>query len=180
MAIVREVIARRDDGRSVQADPLDAFPDTLTNLGLTRFRMWWTQTVAELRACDPNTMPTAAVVLAAALVEGALSFAVKPARDRGVGPLLSKDFDRPPRTWNIADLVTSAAAGGDAAILTPALKGQADLLVLARHRVHAGRLMADHPDRLPDLRPEEARAARVTAEHVARAVMDWLARYPAA
>jgi hypothetical protein len=52
----------------------------------------------------------------------------------------------------------------------------------AHYRRHAhgaclGRMLSEQ--RAPDLPPEEARAAKATAELVVRRVLDWLARYRA-
>jgi hypothetical protein len=119
-------------------------------------------------------------VLAAALVEGALTFVVKHARTLGLGVLGSKSFDEPPNKWKIDDLVKSAAAGQESAILNGALKARADELVVVRQRIHAGRMLSDFHGGATDLRPEESRAAKETAELVVRRVLDWLEKYPPA
>jgi hypothetical protein len=177
--LVKDVIERRTDGRPASAEPLDAFADALDPLGYGPFRLWWRQTVAELRHLDPSISPVAVTVLAAALVEGALTFVVRHAKQLGLGVLGSKDFDRPATSWKIEDLVSSAAAGKESAILDNSTRLRADDLVRTRQRIHAGRMLAEFPQGVPDLRPEEARAAKATAEQVVRRVLDWLARYPA-
>src|SRR5208282_3699473 len=126
------VIARRDDGRLQHAEPLDAFAEELERLGYRQFRMWWMQTVSELRQSNPSSTPVAVAVLAAALVEGALTFIVKHA---------------------------SAASGGPAAILDLHSKARTETLIRTRQRIHAGRMLADYPAGPPDLRPDEARDA---------------------
>jgi hypothetical protein len=113
--LVEDVISRRVDGRTQHAEPLDAFAEELERLGHGPFRMWWTQTVSELRQSNPSSTPVSVSVLAAALVEGALTFIVKHARANG--QLQSKDYEKDPRTWKIDDLVASAASGGPTAIL---------------------------------------------------------------
>jgi hypothetical protein len=90
-------------------------------LGYGPFRLWWRQTVAELRHLDPSISPVAVSVLAAALVEGTLTFVVRHAKQLGLGVMGSKDFDRPATSWKIEDRVSSAAAGKESAILTTAL-----------------------------------------------------------
>jgi hypothetical protein len=178
-AIVKDVIARRTDGRPPSAEPLDAFADSLDQLGYGRFRLWWTQTVMELRQCNPPTAPVAALVLAAALVEGALTFVVRHARKKGLAVFGSKDFDGSPRTWKIDDLVNSAARGSDSAILDEPTRLRSLSLIHARQRIHAGRMLDEFPEgKTPDLRPEEARDAKATAEQVVRRVLDWLERHP--
>ena len=177
--IVQDIIARRTDGRPQQSEPLDAFADQLDKLGYGSFRLWWTQTVAELRRVEPSAMPVSAAVLAAALVEGALTFVVKHARKHDLAVFKSSDFDREARTWKIDDLVRSAASGGATAVLDPQIKIRVETLIKTRQRIHAGRMLADFPQGVPDLRPEEARDAKTTAELAVRSVLDWLHKYPA-
>lgn len=174
--LVKDVIARRGDGRHLHPEPLDAFAEELDRLGYRPFRMWWMQTVSELRQSNPSSTPVAVALLAAALVEGALTFIVKHARTRG--QFQSKDYEREPRTWKIDDLVASAASGGPAAILDLQGKTRAETLIRIRQRIHAGRMLSDYPAGPPDLRPDEAREAKGVADQVVRAVLDWLQKNP--
>lgn len=176
--IVKDVIARRHDGRPRHAEPLDAFADELDRLGYSKFRLWWAQMVAEFRQSSPQTSPVTATVLAAALVEGVLTFVVKHARALNLGVMGSKTFEGNPTSWRIDDLVASAAAGKDAAILDTITRQRAETLIRSRQRIHAGRMLSDFPDGPPDLRPEEARDAHTTAEQVVRCILDWLQRFP--
>ncbi|GEN01723.1 hypothetical protein MRA01_62620 [Methylobacterium radiotolerans] len=176
---VRDVVARRTDGRPRHADPLDAFPDVLERIGLKPFRMWWAQTVTELRASDLNSAPVSCVVLSAALAEGALTFAAKHARDRLLGTFQSSNFDREPKDWRAEKLIESAATGA-VPILTAPIRARAEHLHRTRQRVHAGRMLGEYPAGPPDLRPEEGRDAKATAEQVVRGVLDWLERQPTA
>jgi hypothetical protein len=68
---------------------------------------------------------------AAALVEGALTFVVKYARTKQIGPFGSSNFERGPHTWRIDDLVSSAASGGPLGILDRATRSErtAELVV---------------------------------------------------
>jgi hypothetical protein len=177
-AIVKDIIARRTDGRPKNAEPFDAFAEALDQLGYGHFRLWWAQAVAELRRTEPNSSPLSALVLAAALVEGSLTFVVKHARSLNLGVFRSSDFDGGPQTWKIDDLVASAARGGSDAIFNERTRSSAKKLVDTRQRIHAGRMLSEFPNGVPDLRPEEARAARATAEEVVRCVIDWLGGYP--
>lgn len=176
--IVKDIIDRRVDGRSQHAEPFDDFADQLDRLGYGPFRLWWTQTVGELRRIEPSSAPVSANVLAAALVEGALTFVVRHARKLDLAVFKSKDFDREPRSWKIDDLVNSAASGGEAAALNPQTKSRVETLIRTRQRIHAGRMLTDFPQGVPDLRPEEARDAKATAEQAIRCVLDWLQKYP--
>lgn len=175
--VVKDVISRRMDGRPASSEPLDAFASELERLGHGAFRLWWAQIVAELRQCNAQTSPLAATVLAAALVEGALTFVVKHARGQPGGAMGSKTFDEPPHRWRIDDLVAGAAFGKEAAILDHQTRTRADGLIRSRQRIHAGRMLSDFPGGPPDLRPEEARDAKATAELVVRQIIDWLQKH---
>lgn len=177
-AIVQDVIARRTEGRPAHAEPLDAFAEQLDSLGYSKYRLWWTQTVRELRQLQPEGAAVATCVLAAALVEGCLTFVVRHARDQDLAVFRRSDFERDPKSWKIDDLVASAASGGDGAILNAQARARADRLVRTRQRIHAGRMLTDFPAGPPDLRPEEARDAKATADLVVRAVLEWLYRFP--
>jgi hypothetical protein len=176
--IVKDIIERRTDGRPKFVEPLDVFAEELDKLGYGKFRLWWAQTVAELRHGDVHSSPVSVSVLAAALVEGALTFVVKHARDAGLGVFLSNNFDRDAKNWKIDDLVASAASGGESAILDLQTRNRAETLIKTRQRIHAGRMLSDFPAGVPDVRPEEGRDAKATAEQVVRRVIDWLQKYP--
>jgi hypothetical protein len=176
--IVKDIIERRSDGRPQHAEPLDAFAEQLEKLNYGAFTLWWKQIVNELRRGDANSSPVAVCVLSAALVEGALTFVVQHARRLNLGVFRSRDFDGSARSWKIDDLVSSAASGSDAAILDIPTKARTELLIKSRQRIHAGRMLTDFPNGAPDLRPEEARDAKATAELVVRRVLDWLEKFP--
>ena len=178
LPLVQDTIDRRSDGRPVSPEPLNAFAEKLESLGYGKFRLWWTQMVRELDGLQPERSPVATCVLAAALVEGCLTFVVSHARKQGLSVFQSGDFGKPPQSWKINDLAASAASGGESAILKSSARARADQLILTRQRIHAGRMLADYPAGPPDLRPEEARDAKATAEMVVRAVLDWLHRFP--
>jgi hypothetical protein len=176
--LVKDVIERRSDGRPSQIEPLDAFAEELDKLGYASFRLWWKQTVTEMRLADPSASPVSISVLAAALIEGALTFIVSHARK--FGAFQSSDYAKDPRTWKIDGLVASAASGGSSAILNPVLRARADAVIQSRQRIHAGRMLSEFPGGPPDIRPEEARNAKTTAEQVVRAALDWLQLHPPA
>jgi hypothetical protein len=178
--IVKDIVSRRLDGRPASSEPFDAFAEQLTKLGYGSFRLWWMQLVRELQQASAQTSPVMVTVLAGALVEGALASIVKHARRNGVGVMGSKTFEESPTRWRIDDLVSSASAGGERAILAARLRSRAESLIRTRQRIHAGRMLVDFPGGLTDLRPEEARDAQATAEQVVRCIIDWLQNYPAA
>ena len=169
--IVKDVIERRTDGRPKHAEPLDAFADELEKLGYGRFRLWWKHPVAELRHTDPNGTPVSASVLAAALVAGALTFIVAHAHKSGVSNRRTTTRTRGPgrsTTWSRAP---PQGAPQRSSICKPRARNSHPL---AAARIHPGRMLSDYPDGPPDIRPEEARDAKGTAEQVVRAVLDWL------
>ena len=101
-------------------------------------------------------MPVSVLVPAAAIVEGALTFAAKHAREKGLDQFKSNQFEGEPKTWRLEHLVASAAMGGDRAILNAQSKARAEALLATRQRIHAGRVLSIYPSGPPDLRPEEA------------------------
>lgn len=177
-SLVRDVIERRTDGRPSSADALEAFIDRLGPLGYDRFRLWWRQIVDEMKRGDIQTTPVSVTVLSAALVEGALTFVVQHARARGVPAFGSSDFEGQPHRWKIDELVKSAARGGADAVLDDKTRQRADWLITVRQRIHAGRMLSDHPGSIPDYRPESAREAKAVADMVVRRILDWLDRFP--
>ena len=176
--IVKDIVDRRTDGRASSSEPFDAFVDQLDKLGYGVFRMWWKQLVSELRHTSIQVSPVSVTVLSAALVEGALTFVVKHGRSLELGMFGSTDFDRPASSWNIKDLVASAASNKAAPILDPPTRQRAEGLIQARQRIHAGRMLTDFQTGVPDLRPEAARDAQNTAELVVRRILDWLDEHP--
>ena len=172
--VVKDVVGRRVDGRPRYAEPLDAFAEELEPLGYKAFRGWWSQIVAELKRGDTNASPVSVIVMAAAVVEGALTFAAKHSREKGLDQFGSNNFDGEPKSWKLEHLVTSAATGGDRAILNAQSKARAEALLLTRQRIHAGRMLSMYPGGPRDLHPEEARDAKATAELVVRSILDWL------
>ena len=52
------------------------------------------------------------------------------------------------------------------------------LSIRARQRIHAGRMLEEHPRGVPDLRPDEARESVETATAVVRRILDWLEAHP--
>jgi hypothetical protein len=99
---VKNIIGRRTDGRAPHAEPLDAFGERLESLGYRHFKLWWSQLVSQLRQSDPETVPVAVLVLAAALVEGALIFVARRGRDLNVGIFGSSTFEKEkPFQWKI-------------------------------------------------------------------------------
>jgi hypothetical protein len=134
--------------------------------------------VGEYKQASRQTASVTVAVLAAALVEGVLTFVVKHARSKGLAVFRSSDFDGEPRSWKVEKLIASAASGGDEAILDQATKLRAEGLVQTRQRIHAGRMLSDIPTGPTDLKPEQARDAGLTAELVVGHVIEWLQRYP--
>lgn len=177
-AAVKDVIARRSDGRPKYAEPFEAFAEALESLGYGPFRVWWNQMVAELRQASTQTASVTVTTLSASLVEASLTFVVAHAQALGLGVMGSKAFTERPSRWKLEDLVTSAGHGNEAAILDKPTQTRASMLINTRQRIHAGRMLDEFPGGPPDLHPEKARDALLTAEQVVRSVVDWLQRYP--
>jgi hypothetical protein len=83
-----------------------------------------------------------------------------------------------PHRWKLDRLIASASGGGDTAILDEPTRSRAITLATARQRIHAGRMLSDYPNGVPDLQPEQAREGNATAEQVVRRVLNWLESNP--
>ncbi len=176
--LVADVVARRQDGRPKSIDTLAEFANRLDYLGYKPFRLWWMQLLSEMKTADDNHSSVTVSVLAAALMEGALTFIVRHALSLNNGTFSSSDWKKEPNTWRVDDLVKAAAGGGADAILDQPSRSRAEALIRVRQRIHAGRMLADHPAGVQDLRPEEARDARLTLELVVRKILDWIEAHP--
>jgi hypothetical protein len=175
---VKDIIDRRTDGRAAHVEAVDAFAETLDGLGYGNFKLWWKQLASQLRQTDPETTPVAFLVLAAALVEGALTFVVRRGRQLGVGVFGSNSFEENPHKWKLDDLINGAAAGQADAILDHRERLRVEGLGKARQRIHAGRMLSEFPQGVPDLKPEEARDAKTTLDMVVRRILEWLEKHP--
>jgi hypothetical protein len=163
---------------TLRHDP-DGVEKVIRHLAYRPFRLWWRQIVDEFRRSDEKQNSVAVCVLAAALVEGALTFVVRHAQNLGLGLFGSTTFQEPPTGWKIEKLVSSAAgSGGEHALLDQHTRQRVDDLVRTRQRIHAGRMLVEHSNGVPDLNPEQARDAKRTAELVARRVLEWLRNHP--
>lgn len=174
LPLVQDVIARRSDGRTTAANPLDAFEGLLADLGHERFRAWWVQKRHELRLLDTSLQPVAITVLAAALAEAALSFVVP--RAQAAGLMKSVDLSKP-RGWRFVDLIKGAKSGDpNVHAILDERSGQRCLdLNEARQRIHAGFLIDTvQTGPIPDLKPEQARDALQTTDILVRKVIEWL------
>lgn len=174
LTIVKDVVARRDDGRVAAADPLDAFEKLLAELGQDRFRAWWVQERRELRLADISLQPVSVLVHSAALAEATLSFVVPRAQSAG---LMKRIDATKARQWRFVDLIQGAKSGDPnlRAILDERTAQRCLDLNETRQRIHAGYLIDTTPTGpVPDLKPEQARDALHTLELLVRKVIEWL------
>lgn len=175
-AATKDVVARRNDGRPVAAEPLDAFGTLLPQLGHPGYDVWWRQMLAELRTLNPAQTPAACTVLAAALSEGALVFLCKTARERGLPLVDDETFAKGPKEWSIDALIRGAKKTTNP-LFDDATARRAERLKMLRQRIHAGRFLAQNatPGSL-DMRPDEARESLESLDIIVRAILDWLGR----
>lgn len=181
LPLVQDVLSRRTDGRPKSAEPLVAFEKLLPSLGHAYFTDWWKLNVKEFQLADAELQPTTVTVLAAALCEGALTFIVNHAEKTGLAMPGLPPTD--PQQWKFDKLIEAAKRGphpiftgdkGDAFIAERALQ-----LNFLRQRIHAGRIIKERTKiPRPDIRPEEARAAKETVDQVLRKILDWLDKHP--
>jgi len=178
LRIVRDVVARRGDGRGTHVDPFKAFGDRLGEFGYADYDLWWRQLVSEMQGLNSVAASTSLTVLSFALVEGALTFVCHEAAKRGTEMLPKALFEKSEKEWDVG-LLISGAAKGTTPMFDEDLVRRARRLKGLRQRIHAGRYIgagASRPEM--DLRPETAVEARETAERVVRALLDWLGQNP--
>ncbi len=170
---VRDVCARRGDSQPRTTDPLQAFGAVLEGLGLKKHRVWWDHMVSELAQQDAQRTPTAVLILAAALAEGSLAFAVRRAEQlaRASG---SRAFVDCGNRWHLEDLVN--AAGRDSVrIIDTRLVDVCLWLNEQRQRMHAGRFLAEVATVYSsDISPQDAQLATKTVNQLVAAIMEWL------
>lgn len=177
LPIVRDVMSRRVDGRHPNTDALAAFAKKLDDLGYGRFRLWWDQLVAELERTHVATNPAGAIVLAAAIAEGALLFVVSRAQKTGLMTKIDLSKPQSVRFPELARATKTGTAGVDA-IFTQDVLTDCEALNRNRQRIHAGSLLLEHPTGdIPDLRPEEAQRAIQTVRVAVRQILDWLEKH---
>lgn len=180
LAVVREVLGRRTEGRPPSQNALKSFPNYLERLGYPPpVRTWWVKTAEELERASGELFPGAVLVLAASLCEGALLalfMAVPTFRAANREAKMGKGSKNVRFT---EDLIKVLRGVFPEKPLTPALADRAIFLNDLRQRIHLGRLL-DAPERYPnpDARPEEARAALETTHQIVRAVIDWVEKNP--
>lgn len=166
-AAVRDILARRHDGRPSAAETLVAFSDVVARLGHQRFVTWWVHLREELSLADVLLQPTTTIVSCAALAEGALALVAARAREKGLWTSLPDG----PKNWKLEALLRAAQSG-----VPPILKDtegvRCRMLNQSRQRIHAGRLLED-PTLTVDWKPEEAREARSTLDMLLRRIIDW-------
>jgi hypothetical protein len=169
---VKDVIARRGDGRPSFANPIRAFGSLIPRLGYDVFFQWWEQVRGELERTNRRVAPTTTVVLAASLAEAAFVFVAKEVRSTGLS-MQSKEMEKPPRQWSLNSLI-KAAKGGQAPLLDDDLGRRCERLNILRQRIHIGRFMKETttPPSV-DIRPEEAAEGVETLERLLRALLDW-------
>lgn len=165
-AAVRDILARRRDGRPSAAEPMVAFTEVVARLGHTRFVTWWEHLREELSLADIH-QPTTTIVTCAALAEGALALVAVRAREKGLWTSLPDG----PRNWKL-DALLKAAQSGVPPTLKDAEGARGRMLNQSRQRIHAGRLLED-PTLTVDWKPDEAREARTTLDMLLRRIIDW-------
>ncbi len=173
MPLAAEVINRREPGRATHPEPLIEFEHRLKKMGKDYYSDWWRFIRNELALMGDENMPTAVVVHCGSLCEGALSLVVE--KGRSINGSLSQKLSADPRDWRYHQLLTAAKMGVPPIIKDEQFYQRCMVLNATRQRIHAGRLIAEPQNYpRPDARPEEAREARMVADLLVRAILDWL------
>jgi len=167
--IVRAILAARGAAPSSALRPIERFHGFLQKQGWHGLGGWWAATAQETAGLWDH-YPTAATVLAGALLEAALVAIAEPAKV--AGEWKQKFLSDDPRTWQLRDLIKQAEAAGT---FSPNEAAHARTLAELRNRIHAGRFAMAGPDpfRPPFTNAHEAHAAKLHLDLLLTALLDW-------
>lgn len=169
MARVKAVLASRGETAEPAAPPLETFQFFLRKQGWIGLAEWWSQASSEVKGLW-EYYPTAACVLAGALLEGALVAIAEPSKQARMWR--HKFLDDDPRKWQLGDLIKQAEASGT---FTANEASHARTLAELRNRIHAGRFGVSGPEpfRPPRTNIHEAQISKLHLELLLDRLLLW-------
>lgn len=167
--IMEGIMAIRSAEPSSAMRPIDRFHAFLEKQGWNGLVGWWAATAQETAGLWDH-YPSAATVLAGALLEAALVAIAEPAK--AAGEWNHKFLKDDPRTWQLRDLIKQAEAAGT---FSPNGAAHARTLADLRNRIHAGRFATAGPDpfRPPHTNAHEAHVAKLHLDFLLTAILEW-------
>jgi hypothetical protein len=169
---VEDVVRRRTDGRNRSADPYRAFAETMQQLALEPFVIWWLGLANELKTLDPQMQATCVLTQCAALLEGALTMSAMKARERGIDAFGANIFSDAMSTWKLLDLINAAER---AKIFDKPTADTLRSVNADRKRIHVGSLLAiqNPTPQVLDYKAANAESARLAADNAILAIAEW-------
>jgi hypothetical protein len=169
MAAVEPIVAARAGTTLPAIKPIERFHGFLRKQGWTGMAEWWGATAQELVGLW-DYYPTAATILAGAMLEAALVAIAEPSRL--AGEWNHKFLNEDPRNWQLRDLIKQAEA---AKTFSANEAAHARTLADIRNRIHAGRFAFGGPDpfRPPSTNTHEAQIAKLHLDLLLTRILEW-------
>lgn len=167
--IVQAILAARGAASSSAIRPIERFHAFLEKQGWRGLAGWWAATAREAAGLWDH-YPTAASILAGALLEAALVAIAEPAKT--AGEWNQKFLNEDPRTWQLRELIKQAES---AQTFSANEAAHARTLADVRNRIHAGRFATGGPDRFqpPHTNAHEAQVAKLHLDLLLTAILGW-------
>jgi hypothetical protein len=167
--VVASLLAKRGAASASALRPIERFHAFLQKQGWQGLAGWWAATSDEVRGLWDH-YPTAATVLAGALLEAALVAIAEPAK--AAGEWKQRFLNDDPQKWQLRDLINQGEAAGTFSSNEAA---HARTLAELRNRIHAGRfaMAGSDPFRPPFTNAHEAHAAKLHLDVLLAAILDW-------
>lgn len=169
MGVVRAVLSTRVGGDQPSVPPTERFHLFLTKQGWRGLAGWWSASLEEANGLWEH-YPTAATVMAGAMLEAALVAIAQPSMK--AGEWKQKFLKENPQSWQLRDLIKQAEAAGT---FSPDDATHARTLANLRNRIHAGRFASDGSDpfRPPSTNAHEAQLAKLSLDLLLSRILDW-------
>lgn len=169
MTVVESILARRSETAHPAEKPIERFHRFLKKQGWEGMAESWAAMAREVAGLWEH-YPTAATVLAGAMLEMALVAIAEPAQR--AGEWNQKFLNEDPRSWQLRDLIKQAEV---AQTFSANEAAHARTLADVRNRIHAGRFAVGGTDRFrpPSTNAHEAQIAKLHLELLLTQILGW-------
>lgn len=169
MAAVEPILRARGGATSPATRPIERFQGFLRKQGWTAMTEWWGATAQELAGLWDH-YPTAATILAGAMLEAALVAIAEPSKS--AGEWNQRFLNEDSRNWQLRDLIKQAET---AKTFSANEAAHARTLADLRNRIHTGRFAAEgrDPFRPPSTSAHEAQIAKLHLDLLLTRIVEW-------
>jgi hypothetical protein len=169
MSVLEPILVVRTSGTAPAVKPIERFHHLLVKQGWRGLAEWWAATAREAAGLW-EYYPTAATVIAGAMLETALVAIAEPSRR--AGEWNQKFLEDPPQKWQLKQLIQQAEA---ARTFSSDDAAHARTLAEVRNRIHAGRFAEGGPDpfRPPSTNAHEAQIAKLHLDLLLTRILEW-------